>query len=220
MSSNELQQSPRWQRRPEDRPDEILDAATTVFGEQGFARTRLEDVAKRAGVSKGTLYLYFDSKEALFREMVRRNVVSVVAEAEAKYLNHPGTAQEALTAMVHGWWEQLGDRESACIHRLVGAELSSFPELGRFYFEEVIARSRRLISALIQRGVASGEFRPVAHEYAVRGLPSLVIHAINTQRFFSAFDPDALDDTKVIDGILDLFFHGVLAAPAPVTASR
>ena len=80
MSSNELQQSPRWQRRPEDRPDEILDAATTVFGEQGFARTRLEDVAKRAGVSKGTLYLYFDSKESLFREMVRRNVVSVVAE--------------------------------------------------------------------------------------------------------------------------------------------
>lgn len=220
MSSNELQQAPRWQRRPEDRPDEILDAATTVFGEQGFARTRLEDVAKRAGVSKGTLYLYFDSKDALFREMVRRNVVSKVVEAEAKYLNHPGTAREALTALVRGWWEQLGDRESACIHRLIGAELSNFPELGRFYFEEVIARSRRLLTTLVARGVASGEFRPVANDYANRGLPSLVIHAINSQRFFSIFDPDALDDTKVVDGILDLFFHGVLAAPARATESR
>ena len=214
MSSNELQQAPRWQRRPEDRPDEILDAATTVFGEQGFARTRLEDVAKRAGVSKGTLYLYFDSKDALFREMVRRNIVSVVAEAEAKYLHHPGTAREALTALVRGWWAQLGNRESACIHRLVGAELSSFPELGRFYFEEVIARSRRLIATVVARGVASGEFRAVANDYAISGLPSLVIHAISTQRFFATFDPEALDDTEVVDGILDLFFHGVLAAPA------
>lgn len=220
MSSNELHQAPRWQRRPEDRPDEILDAATTVFGEQGFARTRLEDVAKRAGVSKGTLYLYFDSKEALFREMVRRNVVSVVAQAETTYLNHPGTAREAITALVRGWWEQLGDRESACIHRLIGAELSNFPELGRFYFEEVISRSRRLIATLVARGVASGEFRPAANDYATRGLPSLVIHAINTQRFFSTFDPDALDDTKVIDGILDLFFNGVVAAPARPAASR
>ena len=121
---------------------------------------------------------------------------------------------------MRGWWEQLGGRESACIHRLIGAELTNFPELGRFYFEEVISRSRRLISALLDRGVASGEFRPVANDYAIRGLPSLVIHAINTQRFFSTFDPDALDDTKVVDGILDLFFHGVLAVPATSTESR
>lgn len=214
MTSNELQQAPRWHRRPEDRPDEILDAATTVFGEQGFARTRLEDVARQAGVSKGTLYLYFDSKEAIFRAMVRRNVVSAVAEAEARYLKHPGTAREALTEMIRGWWALAGDREAACIHRLVGAELSSFPELGRFYFDEVTARSRRLIAALVARGVASGEFRAVANDYAIRGLPSLVIHAINTQRFFATFDPDALDDGKVLDGILDLFFHGILAAPA------
>ena len=213
MPSNELQQAPRWHRRPEERPGEILDAATTVFGEQGFARARLEDVAKRAGVSKGTLYLYFDSKEALFREMVRRNVVSLVAAAEAKYLHHPGTARDALTELVRGWWQLLGNKEAACIHRLVGAELSSFPELGRFYFEEVIARTHRLIAALVARGVASGEFRPVQCEYAIRGLPSLVIHAIDSQRFFAPFDPDALEDAEVIAGILDLYFHGVLAPP-------
>ena len=73
--------SPRWQRRPEARPDEILDAAFAVFGETGFARAKIDDVARLAGVSKGTVYLYFDSKESLFREMVRAKVVAPLAEA-------------------------------------------------------------------------------------------------------------------------------------------
>jgi AcrR family transcriptional regulator len=214
MSSNELQQSPRWQRRPEDRPDEILAAATAVFGEQGFARARLEDVARRAGVSKGTLYLYFDSKEVLFREMVRKNVVAVVAEAEEKYARFDGSARDALADLVQNWWRLLGTRESACITRLVGAELSNFPEIGRFYFDEVIARTRRLIASIIDRGVSSGELRPVVNDYAVRGLPSLLIHAVNHQRFFAPYDPNALTDAQVLDGILDLYFHGVTAPAA------
>jgi AcrR family transcriptional regulator len=213
MSSNELQSSPRWQRRPEDRPDEILDAATTVFGEQGFAKSRLEDVAKRAGVSKGTLYLYFESKEELFRAMVRRKVVSVVEAAEQRYAGHTGTAREALTDLIRSWWKVGGTQESACMHRLVGAELSNFPGLGRFYFEEVISRTRRLVETIIARGVAGGEFRPVVHDYAVRGLPGLVIHAINHQRFFAGFDPHALNDEQIVEGIIDLYFNGV-AAPA------
>lgn len=213
MSSNELQSSPRWQRRPEDRPDEILDAATTLFGEQGFARTRLEDVAKQAGVSKGTLYLYFDSKESLFRAMVRRKVVTVVEEAERRYAAHTGTARAALTDLVRDWWKIAGTQESACMHRLVTSEIGNFPELGRFYFEEVIARYRRLLDTIIAGGVASGEFRQVRNDYASRGLPSLVVHAINSQRIFAPFDPDALEDTRVIDGVLDLFFHGLLAEP-------
>jgi len=213
MSSNELQAAPRWQRRPEDRPDEILDAATTLFGEQGFARTRLEDVAKKAGVSKGTLYLYFDSKESLFRAMVRRKVVTVVEMAEERYARHTGTAHAALTDLVSDWWKIAGTQESACIHRLVGAEITNFPELGRFYFEEVIARYRRLLETIVARGVASGEFRAVKHDYATRGLPSLMIHAINSQRFFASFDPHALDDASIIEGVLDLFFNGLQAVP-------
>lgn len=214
MSSNELQSSPRWQRRPEDRPEEILDAATTLFGEQGFARTRLEDVAKRAGVSKGTLYLYFDSKESLFKAMVRRKVVSVVETAEQKYAEHTGSARDALADLVRHWWQVGGTFQSACIHRVVGAELSNFPELGKFYFDEVIARSRRLFDTIMRRGVEAGEFRPVRNDYASRGLPALVIHAINHQRFFAMNDPNALTDDQVVDGILDLFFHGVLAPGA------
>lgn len=214
MSSNDLQAAPRWQRRPEDRPEEILDAATTLFGEQGFARTRLEDVAKKAGVSKGTLYLYFDSKESLFRAMVRRKVVTVVEEAERRYAAHTGTSRAAITDLIRDWWKIAGTQESACLHRVVTSEITSFPELGRFYFEEVIARYRQLLDTIIARGVASGEFRQVRNDYASRGLPSLVVHAINHQRFFSQFDPNALDDARIIDGVLDLLFHGLLAEPA------
>lgn len=216
MPSNELHATPRWHRRPEDRPDEILAAATALFGEQGFARTRLEDVAKRAGVSKGTLYLYFDSKEALFREMVRKNVVSVVEAAEQRYAQHTGTARDALTDLVRNWWQVGGTQESACMHRLVGAELSNFPELGRFYFEEVVGRLRGLVETIMARGIASGEFREVRHNYAVRGLPSLVLHAINHQRFFAPHDPNALADEQIIEGILDLFFNGVTPAAVQV----
>ena len=220
MSSNELQAAPRWQRRPEDRPDEILDAATTVFGEQGFVRARLEDVAKRAGVSKGTLYLYFDSKESLFRAMVRRKVVTVVEQAEARFENHTGTARAALTDLARQWWSIGATQESACMHRLVNSELTNFPELGRYYFEEVIARMRGLIERIIARGVASGEFRPVAHDYGARGFPSLMIHAINHQRFFSGFDPHPLTDEQMLDGILDLYFNGMVAAPGAAPKAR
>lgn len=214
MTTNAVQPAPKWERRPEDRPDEILDAATVLFGEQGFTRTRLEDVAKRAGVSKGTLYLYFDSKESLFRAMIRRNLVTVVEEAEEKYAHHAGTAREALSDLVHAWWRILGTQESACMYKLVGAEISNFPGLGRFYFEEVIARTRRLIETIIRRGVGNGEFRTVTNDYAIRGLPSLVIHAINHQRFFAPFDPNALTDHQIVEGILDLYFHGVLTTSA------
>lgn len=214
MSSNELQAAPRWERRPDDRPTEILDAATTLFGEQGFTRTRLEDVAKRAGVSKGTLYLYFDSKETLFREMIRRNLVSVVVEAEERFAGHAGSTREMITELVRAWWRVLGTKETACMYKLVGAEISNFPGLGQFYFDEVIGRTRRLIAKIVARGVAAGELRPVVNDYAVRGLPSLVIHAINHQRFFSPFDTAPMEDEKIIEGILDLYFNGVLAAPA------
>ena len=93
-SSPEFSAPPRWQRRPEARPDEILDAAQKVFGESGFARAKLDDVARIAGVSKGTLYLYFDSKDTLFREMVRAKVVTGLAESEALLASHTGRRRD------------------------------------------------------------------------------------------------------------------------------
>ena len=121
--------SPRWQRRPDERPDEILDAALEVFGAQGFAGARLEDIARQAGVSKGTLYLYFDSKEALFRAMVRARVVSVLEEGERELLHAKGDTRTKLALLMRRIWAVVGDPSMARIIKLVHGELNNFPEL-------------------------------------------------------------------------------------------
>ena len=206
--------APRWQRRPEARHAEILAAATEAFGETGFARTRLEDIAHRAQVSKGTLYRYFDSKEALFREMVRANVVSSLAATEELVRAHTGPARDLLALLIRRMWGRTRDPATARIVRLVHSELHEFPEVARFYFAEVIVRARRIVQSVLDRGVATGEFRKEIHPFAARGLPHLLVFSAQTQCFFASMDPEQLEDDDVLDGILDLYLHGVEARPS------
>jgi AcrR family transcriptional regulator len=207
------QTSPRWQRRPEARPEEILDAALRVFGESGFARATLDDVARAAGVSKGTLYLYFDSKDSLFREMVRAKVVATLAEAEAFVRGHEGSARALLVELMHRMYTRMRCEQMTRIARLVQGELGHFPELAQFYFDEVILRARRLVEQVLERGTVTGEFRPSTNGFAARGLSSLLVHTAQVQCFFHAFDPQALTDEQAVEGLVDLYLHGVLAHP-------
>jgi len=206
---------PRWQRRPEARPEEILDAAFEVFGEQGFARTRLEEVAQRAGVSKGTLYLYFDSKETLFREMVRARAVTAIREGEAFVQGFQGSHRDLLVAFLQRMYRVLRDQNLSRISRLVQAELVSFPELAQFYTEEVILPARHLVEAILARGIASGEFRAGPNKFASRAVPMLLTQAAQNQCFFQRFDPESLPDDETLAGVVDFCLHGVLARPEP-----
>jgi AcrR family transcriptional regulator len=208
---------PRWQRRPEARPDEILDAALVVFGESGFARAKIDDVARLAGVSKGTVYLYYDSKEALFREMVRAKIVACLAEGEALVRTHEGSARALLVDLIRRMYVRMREEGMTRIARVVQAELMYFPELARFYFDEVILRARRLIEQVLERGAATGEFRSTPHAFAARGLTSLLVHTAHVQCFYHVFDPQALGEEQALDGLLDLYLHGVLARPAEVS---
>jgi AcrR family transcriptional regulator len=205
---------PRWQRRPEARREEILEAATEVFGASGFARTKLDDVAKRAQVSKGTLYRYFDSKEALFRDMVRANVVPVLAAGEEFVRTYPGSSRQLLVDLIRRMWETMRKPSMARIARLVHSELHEFPELARFYFTEVMLRGRRMVASVLERGVASGEFRGDLHPFATRGLPYLMVFSAQSQCFFASMDPERFEDAQVLEGVIDLFLHGVEARPA------
>jgi AcrR family transcriptional regulator len=205
---------PRWQRRPEARPDEIIDAALAVFGESGFARAKLDDVARLAGVSKGTLYLYFDSKESLFREMVRARVVASLAEAEDFARGYEGSARDLMVQLVRWMYTRIRGEPMIRISRLVQSELSYFPELARFYFDEVILRARRLVEEVLERGTAAGEFRLSTNGFAARGLSSLLVHTAQLQCFYHSFDPRALSDEQAVEGLIDLYLHGVLARPA------
>lgn len=156
---------PRWERRKDARPAELAFAALELFVEKGFAATRLEDVAARAGVSKGTLYLYFDSKEALFKSVVRESIVPAMVEAEGMLAQHTGPAEEALESLFWEWWHRILSTPLGGIPKLMLAEARNFPEIADFYHREVIQRGTAMIRGVIERGVMRGEFRPVDPEF-------------------------------------------------------
>ncbi|MCE1172371.1 MAG: TetR/AcrR family transcriptional regulator [Azovibrio sp.] len=160
--------SPRpRQRRKEARPAELTAAALRLFVDKGFAATRLEDVARLAGVSKGALYLYFENKEALFEAVVREGILPTLEEGEAMIAAHRGCRAELLRALVLGWWELVGATPYGGIPKLIIAEARNFPGVVHFYHEQVINRGRRLLAQVLQEGMDSGEFRPMPLATAV-----------------------------------------------------
>lgn len=154
-------------RRKEARPSELTAAALELFVEKGFAATRLEDVAAHAGVSKGTLYLYFDSKEALFKAVIEEGIVPLFAQAEQEMAVHQGSSAELLRYLLLSWWQQIGATRLAGVPKLIISEAQNFPEVAQYYHDQVIARGRNLIRSVLQQGVERGEFRPLDVETAI-----------------------------------------------------
>jgi len=217
----------RWTRRKDARPAELLAAALALFVERGYANTRLEDVAARAGVSKGTLYLYYANKEELFKAVVRTGLVSPLLEAREVVARFPGTAGELLGLVVHGWWARIGNTALSGIPKLIMAEARNFPEIARFYFEEVIQPGQATMAAVIQRGIDSGEFRPVNAMHAAHLLtaPFLLIGSWRTSMADASntADPRFIDGPAVLDLHLDMLKRGLAPGAAPgagVTAAH
>ena len=208
---------PRWKRRPQARPEEILSAALEVFAELGFTRARLEDVARRAGVSKGTLYLYFDNKEALFRAMVTAKLEATLAHAEEFIRTWEGSTADLLREFTRDYWKHMNQPEKLRLARVVVSELSSFPELAKWYYQEVILRLRRVIQDILDRGISRGEFRPLHTAITARALQILVVHLAQFLHYFQKYDPAPLTADDLIDGILDLYMHAIEAAPVPAS---
>ena len=154
-------------RRKEARPAELMAAALSLFVEKGFSATRLDDVAARAGVSKGTLYLYFDNKDALFKAVIQEGILPVVAEHEQIAAQHNGGSFGLLEKLLNNWWGKIGLTDFAGIPKLMVAEARNFPEVAQFYYENVICRGRALVGAALERGMASGEFRRMKVETAI-----------------------------------------------------
>jgi len=198
----------RRQRRKEDRPGEILEAALALFAEKGFAATRLEEVARRAGVSKGTVYLYFASKEDLFKSLVETMVVPEVERAEIVVQNHGGPARELLVHLVRQWWETVGETHLCGVPKLVLAEAGNFPALARYYTERVITRASRLIASVIERGIANGEFRHCDPLLTGRLLIAPLVFATIWKQSMAPFD--AMDMRAFLEQHIDLFLNGLL----------
>ena len=165
---------PKWRRLPEERPHQILDAALSVFAEHGIDAAKLEEIAARAGVSKGTIYLYFPSKEELFREVVRQKVGPAIANADIASLSE-ATAEGQLKVFIARQWECLGLEDSEGWIRLVMLELHKYPDLAEFHWNEVVTRSNTILANIIKRGIASGEFRQTDPLVAAQMIKAVVL---------------------------------------------
>jgi AcrR family transcriptional regulator len=148
-------------RRKEARPGELLAAALDLFVERGFAATRLEEIASRAGVSKGTLYLYFSSKEELFKAVIQQGILPMVELGETMVQQHSGDTASLLRDLIIRWWELLGETKLSAIPKLIIAESGNFPDVANYFQENVAKRTDELLSRVLQRGMESGEFRHI-----------------------------------------------------------
>jgi len=201
---------PRWRRLPEERPEQILNAALVEFGERGLAGARLEDIAKRAGLSKGTIYLYFPNKEALFREMVRHTVVSKLEESERIFETMNASVTETLIAFMRRYWTFIRSSEFAPLFRLIHAEIHNFPDLARFYAEEVVMRGHRLIAGIISRGIESGEFRAVDPFVAARMLTApFVMHGLWCTHRECFASVAKKTDEQVLDELMQFYLYAI-----------
>jgi AcrR family transcriptional regulator len=209
---------PRWTRRKEARPQELLAAALELFVERGYAATRLDDVAARAGVSKGTLYLYFTNKEELFKAVVRENVVPILGEAEELVDRYEGSTAELFREIVFGWWERIGNTPLSGITKLMMAESNNFPEVARFYHDEVITRGNAMISRMLERGIARGEFRPIEVKHAMNVVCAPMLMLMMWKHSFAACRPEPMSPENYLNSFVDLFLHGVQGSgPAPAS---
>ena len=170
--------SHKRERRKDARPGELMDAALSLFVEKGFAATRVEEVAQRAGVSKGTLFLYFPSKVELFKAVVRENIAGRFAEWNQTFETFEGNASDMVRYCMHQWWERIGATQASGITKLVMSEASQFPEMATFYRQEVIEPGNHLIRRILERGVQRGEFRPLNLDYAIYSIIAPMIFVI------------------------------------------
>ena len=157
-------------RRKDARPQELLAAALTLFVEKGFAATKAEEVAQLAGVSKGTLYLYYPSKEELLKAVISQNLSERIAEGAEMAAGQGGSAADLLRVMLVDWWRQLYDSPASGVFKLVFTEARNFPEIADYYAREVIAPAHQLLGGIVQRGIEQGEFRSVDVDSTVHSL--------------------------------------------------
>ncbi len=210
---NALETTHKRERRKEARPGELLDAALDLFVEKGFSAARVDEVAARAGVSKGTLFLYFESKEDLFKAVVRENIANQFPTWQEEFVAFQGSSADMLRYALLSWWERIGKTRASGITKLVMSEAQNFPEIAQFYQEEVIKPGNAMIRRILERGVSSGEFRQLDLEQAVHIIVAPMIFLMMWKHSMGACAASAkiVDPEQFIHMQVDVLLHGMNA---------
>jgi AcrR family transcriptional regulator len=208
------------QRRKDARPAELLDAALALFVEKGFAATRAEEVAQRAGVSKGTLYLYYPSKEELFKAVIARNLGSRIADTAQQVQAWRGQMGPLLESLLVQWWQHTYASPAAGTFKIIVSEVRNFPEIADFYVQQVIEPGSALIGGIVARGVASGEFRSVDVESVVHSLVLPMVMLCVHKHGLAACSQHVIDGHRFIAEHVALVVRGLQHAPSPTRDAK
>ncbi|MEY4725525.1 MAG: HTH-type transcriptional regulator RutR [Pseudomonadota bacterium] len=217
MSSAALHPSvdsaPKRERRKEARPGELVKAALELFVEKGFAATRVDEVAARAGVSKGTLFLYFPSKEDLFKAVIRENIANLFPAWNEEFKAFTGSSADMLHYAMDLWWHNVGNTPASGIVKLVLSEAQNFPDTAAFYQREVVEPGTQLLRSILQRGVDSGEFCPMDTHQSVFSIISPMMFLMMWKHSMGACASSAniMDPQAFIHLHVDLLINGVRA---------
>ena len=205
MKTNSIQKS---RRRKEARPSELIAAALELFVERGFAATKLDDVAAKAGVSKGTLYLYFESKDALFKAVIEQGIFPILAEGATLLQQFEGNNAALLKEFMQRWWQLMGNTPVGGIPKIMISEAGNFPEVANYYYDNVIVRGRDLLRQVLERGVTAGEFRDMDVETTIDVIMAPVLMLIVWR--YSVAPCGTKDPEKYMKSYLDLILNGLM----------
>jgi len=202
---------PKFRRRAEARPEEVLDAALQLFTQKGFAATRVEDIAKLAGISKGSVYLYFPSKEALLEGLVRRAVVPVANNALEMAASFDGNPRVIITMMLSMVAIKLEDPNLIALPKVIMREALVAPKIAAMYRKEVLDRVLPAVEQLIKKGIDEGYFRDVDPELTVRSVIGPLLAHITIGEIFGIVPKDGLAIDRLIENHLTILFDGLSA---------
>ena len=212
MSELQSTPTPQWQRRKTARPGEIAQAALACFAERGYAATRLDEVARRAGVTKGTLYLYFPNKEELFKTVVREAILPNLANSETLIEQATEPAPAVLAQLLTNWLNVMTPPASA-LPKIILTEAGNFPDIARFYLDEVVHRGLALYARLLRTGVERGEFRPMDIDSTVRCIVAPLLMGMLWQHSFEQHEGRPLDMAALCRTHMQLLLQGLTPDP-------
>lgn len=199
----------RRKRSSETRPDEIINAALDLFVEHGYTATKLDDIAAHVGITKGTIYLYFENKEKLFQAVIHTVNVKEIEKAKKLANDHKGSQRDLLHKLIHYWWDMDGKTRLAGITKLMISEANNFPELSSFFVDNVTCRARTIFVEIIEEGIINGEFRKLDANYVARLALAPLVFAVIWEKSLSPFDKNPYDVKKYLDLHVDLLLNGL-----------
>ena len=213
MNDTIPERGPKFRRRAEARPDEVLDAALDLFTQKGFSATRVDDIAAKAGISKGAVYLYFPSTEAILEGLVRRAVMPIADHALGMISHYDGDPRFAVSMVMKMIGGRLSDPKLLAVPRLIIREVIHFPHLAEMYRTEVLDRVIPVVETLIKRGIDRGYLRQVDPELTIRSIVGPIALHILMAEIFGIVPKGGLAIDRLIDNHLTILFDG-LSAPA------